>query len=58
MIVAVVVKRMDKAGYAAVAQRRTRPGTVKTEEEEGTKYMIVTKETQYKLLRRGMRPGT
>ena len=41
MSVAVGVKRMDEAGCAAVAQRRTRPGTAKAEEEEGTQYVSV-----------------
>ena len=47
MIVAVVAKRMDEARSAAVAQRRTRPGTVKAEEKEETEYVIVTKAIQY-----------
>jgi len=50
VIVAVVVKRMDEAGSAAVAQRSTRPGTVKAEEEEETKYVIVMKETYYEFV--------
>ena len=43
MIVAIVAKEVE-----AVAQRRTRPGTVKAEDEEETKYVIVIKEIQYK----------
>ena len=39
MIVAIIVKDVE-----AVAQRRTRFGTVKAEEENETQYMIVTKE--------------
>ena len=43
MIVTVVTKEIDKAGSAAVAQRRTRHDTVKAEEEEETQYVIVLK---------------
>ena len=41
MIVAIVAKEME-----AVAQRRTRPDTVRAEKEEETQYMVVTKEDQ------------
>ena len=50
MIVTVVAERMNKDGSAAVAQRRTRPGTMKVEEEEENKYVVLTKDTQYKFV--------
>ena len=41
MIVVIVAKEVE-----AVTQRRTRPGTVKAEEEEETQYVIVTTEDE------------